>query len=64
MGSAYARGKSDFYNNLFGCVVGFLPFVKMQFMRRYYFYPLIMMGLDMWSDWKEPKECCQLEIIF
>ena len=47
------RESFDYYNNMTGCAVGLLPFMKVPFMRRYIMYPFVLFGLDMFGDWKE-----------
>lgn len=49
----YARRSKDFYNNVTGCAVGLLPFMKVPFMRKYIMYPFILLFLDMYGDYKE-----------
>lgn len=47
------RESFDYYNNITGCAVGVLPFVKVPFMRRYILYPFILFGFDVFGDWRE-----------
>lgn len=49
----YFRQSRDFYNNVTGCAVGLLPFMKVPFMRKYIIYPFVLLFLDMYGDWKE-----------
>ena len=49
----YFRNNKDFYNNVTGCAVGLLPFMKVPFMRKYILYPFVLLFLDMYGDWKE-----------
>ena len=55
----YYRQSRDFYNNVSGCAVGLLPFMKVPFMRKYILYPFVLLFLDIYGDWKEmhPKSC-------
>lgn len=47
------RESFDYYNNVTGCAVGILPFIKVPFMRRYILYPFILFGFDVFGDWRE-----------
>ena len=49
----YYRDSFDFYNNFMGLAVGALPFMKMPFMRRYFFYPILLVGFDMFGDYRQ-----------
>ena len=47
------RESFDYYNNVTGCAVGILPFIKVPFMRRYILYPFSLFGFDVFGDWRE-----------
>ena len=47
------RESADYYNNMTGCAVGLIPFMKIPFMRRYIMYNFVLFALDMFGDWKE-----------
>lgn len=49
----YFRNNKDYYNNVTGCAVGLLPFMKMPFMRKYILYPFVLLILDVYGDWRE-----------
>ena len=46
------RDSFDYYNNITGFALGMLPFVSTPFMRRYFFYPCLLTGFDIFGDWK------------
>ena len=51
-GLMYYRQSFDYYNHFAAFAIGALPFMKMPFMRHYFFYPILLVGFDVFGDYR------------